>query len=297
MAIIVTCPGCHKSFSVRDEFAGRKGPCPKCKTMITIPASESKVKVHGGEAFSSGGKSATGQLVLKPIKRRENIFNPKTAAITAGSVLALFLFTWLLGALFQKHALLAYIGLILVTPPLAYAPWFFLRDTEAIEDLSRQDLFYRTGLCSVTYLVFWTAYILFAPYLAEAFGDMFSYMAWALAAIPLLVLGGLIASFMFDLEASDGFIHVAFYALLTAALFWTAGLSLEPKSDTVSVETPTTVSAGTGNASGMETSALADDSDSKKKKKKKNRKNKKEKEEPTAPPVPMKNGKPIDPRG
>ncbi len=295
MAIIVTCPGCHKSFSVRDEFGGRKGPCPKCKTMITIPMPDSKVKVHGGEAFSGGGKSATGELVLKPIKRRENIFNPKTAGIVVGSALLLFLIAWLFGALFQKYALIAYIGLILVTPPLVYAPWFFLRDTEAIEDLSRQELFRRTGLCSLVYLVFWTAYIFFAPQLVEAFGDMFSYMTLPFAAIPLLILGGLIASFMFDLEAGDGFIHVAFYALLTGALFWTAGLSLEPKSDSVLAETPDAVAVEAGNTPGTEAGAVAEDSDSKKKKKK-NRKNKKE-EEPATPPVPMKNGKPIDPRG
>lgn len=294
MAIIVTCPGCHKSFSVRDEFGGRKGPCPKCKTMITIPMPDKKVTVHGGEAFSDGGKSASGQLVLKPIKRRETIFKPKTALIVASSALVLFLLTWLLGGLLRSYGFIAYAGLILVTPALVYAPWFFLRDTEAIEELSRQDLILRTGLCSAVYLIFWTAYIFFAPQLAEAFGSMFSYLTWPFAAVPLLILGGLIASFLFDLEFGDGFVHVAFYVLLSGALFWTAGLSLVPMDERSDVPETIEVSASADAASAGAASDAQDsrNSDSKKK----GKKGRKEKEAPAAPPVPMRNGKPVDPR-
>ncbi|MBE6424946.1 MAG: hypothetical protein IJD43_05180 [Thermoguttaceae bacterium] len=298
MAIIVTCPGCHKSFSVRDEFGGRKGPCPKCKTIITIPMPEGKVKVHGGEAFSSGGTSATGQLVLKPLKRRENIFKPKTAALIAGCTLTVFLLAWLLGGIFRTSGIAAFVGLVLVTPPLVYAPWFFLRDSEAIEDLSRSELIMRTVICSGVYLAFWTAYIFFAPALADAFGSMFSYMTWPFAAIPLLIAGGLIASFLFDLEYSDGFIHIAFYAMLTGLLFWTAGLSLSPE-DAVSAQTPVSADASASmNAAGNENADAENaDSDKKSKNDKKSKKNKKgKKDEPAAPPIPMKDGKPIDPR-
>lgn len=291
MAIIVTCPGCHKSFSVRDEHGGRKGPCPKCKTVITIPMPDKTVTVHGGDAFAEGGKNAAGQLVLKPIKRRENIFKPKTAAIIAFSALVLFLLTWLLGGLFRSSGIVAFIGLILVTPPLVYAPWFFLRDSEAIEDLNRQELVVRTGICSAVYLAFWFAFAFFAPQLVEAFGSMFSYLTWPIAGIPLLVVGGLLASFVFDLEYFDGIIHAMFYAMLTGLLFWTAGLSL----------TPDYSEQGTL-ASAEEIAAQADpapvvpaaDNPEKSQKKKKGKKNKKEK--PVAPPPPMKDGKPIDPR-
>ena len=33
----VTCPGCRKSFNVKDEFAGRSGKCPACGAVLTIP--------------------------------------------------------------------------------------------------------------------------------------------------------------------------------------------------------------------------------------------------------------------
>ncbi|MHC4505476.1 MAG: outer membrane protein assembly factor BamB family protein [Planctomycetota bacterium] len=33
----VICPGCQKSFNVKDEFAGRSGKCPACGAVLTIP--------------------------------------------------------------------------------------------------------------------------------------------------------------------------------------------------------------------------------------------------------------------
>ena len=33
----VICPGCRKSFNVKDEFAGRSGKCPACGAVLTIP--------------------------------------------------------------------------------------------------------------------------------------------------------------------------------------------------------------------------------------------------------------------
>ena len=44
MAITIVCPGCHKRFSVSDNFAGQSGPCPKCKTVIKIPEKSTEVK-------------------------------------------------------------------------------------------------------------------------------------------------------------------------------------------------------------------------------------------------------------
>ncbi|MCR5164715.1 MAG: zinc-ribbon domain-containing protein [Thermoguttaceae bacterium] len=298
MAIIVTCPGCHKSFSVKDEFGGRKGPCPKCKTIITIPMPDKKVTVHGGDAFETGGTNAKGEFVLKPIKRRENIFRPKTFAIVTGSALLLFLLTWLLGGILQKFPIAAYVGLILVTPPLVYAPYFFLRDTEAIEDLSKSELITRTILCSVIYLAFWTVYLFFAPALVNVFDSLFSYMTWPFAAIPLLILGGIFASFFFDLETVDGYVHTIFYVGVTALLFWTAGLSLMPADENTS---PALEQANAAAVSAADSTPAADEATPEKGKKgKKDKKNKKSSkaqaaEEP-APPVKMNKGKPVDPR-
>ncbi|MDO4568980.1 MAG: hypothetical protein Q4D38_01185 [Planctomycetia bacterium] len=225
MAIIVTCPGCRKSFSVRDEFGGRTGPCPKCKTMITIPKAGEKVKVHGGEAFASGGKDEKGRLVLKPIKRRENKINLRNATIVVASTLALFLVTWILGTISPKNTILAYVGLILVTPPLVYAPYFFLKDAEAIENLEGRELINRVALCSAFYLFLWGGFSLVAWYTTAAFGG--ELYIWALAAAPFLFVGALLGSNCFNLEFEDGAIHFAFYLFFTVALRYLLGFAFE----------------------------------------------------------------------
>jgi hypothetical protein len=38
MPIKFSCPHCKQVLSVKDELAGRKGPCPKCKNMVSVPA-------------------------------------------------------------------------------------------------------------------------------------------------------------------------------------------------------------------------------------------------------------------
>jgi Zn-dependent protease with chaperone function len=42
MAIRVECPSCRSSFGVRDDFAGRRGKCPKCRAEIQVPGSPKK---------------------------------------------------------------------------------------------------------------------------------------------------------------------------------------------------------------------------------------------------------------
>jgi predicted Zn finger-like uncharacterized protein len=38
MPISVECPSCRSTFRVKDEFAGKRGRCPSCKAMLTVPA-------------------------------------------------------------------------------------------------------------------------------------------------------------------------------------------------------------------------------------------------------------------
>jgi len=37
--IAFNCPGCHKDFQAKDEFAGRKTKCPQCGTALLVPNS------------------------------------------------------------------------------------------------------------------------------------------------------------------------------------------------------------------------------------------------------------------
>lgn len=37
MPVIVTCPGCQKTFPIKDKYAGRKGACPHCGGPLKVP--------------------------------------------------------------------------------------------------------------------------------------------------------------------------------------------------------------------------------------------------------------------
>jgi hypothetical protein len=40
MAVSVTCPACHRTYRVADHQAGRRGLCPECGAVVTIPDEE-----------------------------------------------------------------------------------------------------------------------------------------------------------------------------------------------------------------------------------------------------------------
>ncbi len=89
MAIDVTCIKCHTRFQVSEKFAGKSGPCPKCKATIKIPELKEQVVIHAPEV--SGPTTVTGQPVFKPITRTEVRLTPPQIAIIVGSVLVVLI--------------------------------------------------------------------------------------------------------------------------------------------------------------------------------------------------------------
>ena len=147
MSILVVCPGCHKRFKVSDQYAGQKGPCPKCKAQITIPKKEEEVQVHTPTAFAEGGRSRSGELVTKPIARKRITVKPVTAAVVIGAVLIVLMVAWIGGRAELFHNMVAgAIGLLVVSPPLVYAGYTFLRDDE-LEPHRGTPLYIRTAIC------------------------------------------------------------------------------------------------------------------------------------------------------
>lgn len=214
MAIVVTCPGCRKSFSVRDEFGGRTGPCPKCKTMITIPKAGDQVKVHGGEAFGANA----GQMVLKPIKRRKETITLKTVWTVGGGVLAALLLTWLVGLICPDSCrwIVALVELVLVAPPVVYGTYYFLRDSESLKDLEGRDLWTRVGFCALGYVLLWVGFGIVSWYMTASFGG--ELWIWIIAAAPFAVVGALVSSALLEMEFGDGFLHASFFVALTVVM-------------------------------------------------------------------------------
>src|SRR5687768_2616635 len=131
MAIDVTCPSCHTRFQVSEKFAGKSGPCPKCKATIKVPDKSQEVVIHAPEV--SGPKDSKGQAVLKPIARKEvRLQTPQIVAI-AGSVVVVLIVAFVLRLQFpggNVPPLLTILGAMLLGPPLAFAAYTFLRDDE-----------------------------------------------------------------------------------------------------------------------------------------------------------------------
>lgn len=227
MAILVVCPGCKKSFNVDDKFAGKTGPCPKCKTKITIPAKQAEVKVHAPDEFSGGGKGVTGKLLLKPIARQETQLKPLMAAAIGGMVVAAV--AWALAVRFVApepdtlRYLLSGIGLLLVSPPLAVAAYTFLRDDE-LEPYRGKQLYIRAAVCAVVYMILWVLFAYVKAPLADPVSGTIPLPSWLLIAPPFFIVGTMAGKFSFDLETTNGFFHYAFYVAVTMILGVIAGM-------------------------------------------------------------------------
>lgn len=59
MTIRVRCDGCSAVMKVKDELAGAKGKCPKCKTPFVIPAADDTAPEAAATKKTSGGKDST----------------------------------------------------------------------------------------------------------------------------------------------------------------------------------------------------------------------------------------------
>jgi hypothetical protein len=221
MPISVLCPGCQARFSVSEKFAGKKGPCPKCKQIITVPeVPKDEVKIHVPEEFASGGKSAQGRPVLKPIARKETKLKAGTIAAIAGSALAVFVLAYLLrGVSDTVKGVLIFAGLMFVAPALVIAGYTFLRNDE-IEPYRGQSLWARAGLCAVVYAALWGVYAILNGY--GLIGGETYY--WFFIG-PIFIAAGAAASFAtLDLDFGSAAMHYCFFLLVTLLLRAALGL-------------------------------------------------------------------------
>jgi hypothetical protein len=230
MPISVVCPGCKARFSVSEKFAGKKGPCPKCKAVILVPnAPAEEVKIHVPEQFASGGKDSKGRAVSKPILREETKLKPAVIAAIAGAVVVAFTTAFLLRGVADKLPIIM-VGLLVVSPPLAAAGYTFLRDDEFVPYRGRT-LFVRCTLCALVYAALWGAY---AP--LPAYG-IITGEAWQWVFVaPLFITAGAAAAWAcLDLDFGSASMHYCFYVVITLMLraalglppLWSVGLATQ----------------------------------------------------------------------
>ncbi len=219
MSIPVICPGCHKRFSVSDQFAGKKGPCPRCKHLIEVPSKEQAVEVHAPEAFAEGGRGTDGKLVTKPIDRKDTKLQPVASVLVVGSILGVIAVAWMAAGLIGGNAVVRGLGLLLVSPPLALAAYTFLRNDE-LEPYRGTALCIRAAICGTVYAILWGAFAFWGQPMVTT-GEIWM---WLVVAPPLFVVGASTAMASLDMDFGSGFFHYACYVLATILLAWIAGM-------------------------------------------------------------------------
>jgi hypothetical protein len=230
MPITVVCPGCKSRFTVSDQFAGRTGPCPKCKQPIKIPEPAAKsVVIHEPDrpvATSAG----TGKAPTAPLKKRDRPVPVRAFVLTAIGALAFMGVAAMLPLLYPPEP-----GQGTVPARSTIPPWLLLTGAWAaavpavllgyaavrnreLEPYRGRPLLGRVLICATVYAALWGVRGLIP---AEQTAEMWQWFTLG----PLFVAaGGLAALATLDLEPGNAAVHFSFYVLLTALLRWLAGL-------------------------------------------------------------------------
>ncbi|QDU30149.1 hypothetical protein ETAA8_52680 [Anatilimnocola aggregata] len=223
MPIDVTCANCKTRFQVSEKFAGKKGPCPKCKTVITVPTVAQQVVVHAPEP--TGPKDSKGQAVLKPVVRTETkLSKPMIIGIVA-SVFVVLLLAFLLRLGFPggKVPLVILItGSVLLAPPLSFAAYTFLRDDE-LAPFTRQELLLRLIAPSVVYPLIWGLYWFVFTYLDINPAGNGLMLVFAIPVV--IVIGAVCAQASLELEFGAAALHYTVYLATTVLLRLILGMS------------------------------------------------------------------------
>jgi len=254
MQILVVCQSCKTRFQVSEKFAGKQGPCPKCKALITIPKLEEQVKIHAPDEYAGGGmtaaKDAKGRAVLKPISRDKTRFHPVLFISAAAGALVTLIVAFLLrdAPLLRDTAssmLILGIGAFVLAPPIVVAGYTIMRDAE-LEPYAGKWLLIRAAIVSVVYAGLWGVAALFTIFV---YPDNAEPEVWQF--IPgtaiMIVAGTLAAVATLDLEPLNAFFHYTFYLVVTVLLRIVMGLPplggvmAEQTAPTASVRAPLTV--------------------------------------------------------
>jgi hypothetical protein len=225
MSIVVVCQACKTRFQVSEKFAGKQGPCPKCKAVITIPKLDEQVKIHEPEAFAGPGgvaaKDAQGRSVLKPLARDKTKFQPVIlVAAAAGTLVALIVAFLLRGQ--EPSIWILGTGAFLLAPPIVLAGYTALRDAES-EPYRGRALWIRVAVVAAVYAALWGIAALFS---AIVFADAAPELWQLIPPTAIMIVGGTMAAMAtLDLEPINAFFHYAFYLAATVLLRVIIGLT------------------------------------------------------------------------
>ena len=222
MPIPVFCSGCKSRFTVSDKFAGRTGPCPKCKQPITIPTpAVREVTIHDptGEAAAAKGP---GRITTVPLPSLEQPVPPERIAFVGVAAACLLVVAVVVGWIFPPPAgppvWLLGTAAIAIAYPAVLVGYEAFRD-RGLEPHSGRELLLRALACAAVYAGLWAAKGMLPPDLTRDFWQ------WIYIGPPFLFAGSLAALAALELDWGQAVTHYSFYVLYTAVLRWLAGLS------------------------------------------------------------------------
>ncbi len=222
MPIQVVCASCKTRFQVSEKFAGKQGPCPKCKTVLTVPKVEEEVKIHVPDEYAGGGASAAkdskGRAVLKPLSRERTKVQPVVIFAAVAAALVTLIVAWVLGrgtAPVGHSYFVLGLGALLIAPPMAFGGYTILRDVE-FDAYSGGPLILRTAIVALVYAGLWGMYAIIA---ARIFGGESRELWQILPYVAVMIIVGSLTSLAtFDLESVNAFFHYAFFLAVTVLL-------------------------------------------------------------------------------
>ena len=228
MPIAVTCPGCLSRFTVSDKYAGKKGPCPKCKKDLVIPDKSQEVVIHAPEV---GPKDSKGVSVLKPLKRAE--FKLSKIEMAVGAVLAvvsLGLAIFARTGFAEPPWLRSAFGVLSLAFPLAWVGYSFFHDDE-LQEYSGKERSARVGICAAIFAVTWGLYWFLAYYMGNKTLADVDAVQFAIFLAVMFVVGSLGSLVAMDLDFGQALLHYSMYFATTFLLAMVAGIPMsEPMS-------------------------------------------------------------------
>jgi hypothetical protein len=220
-----------KRFSVADKFAGQKGPCPKCKTIITIPKKEDEVIIHAPNHSEAGAIGISGQHVLKTFKRKDTKFQPLLFTGVVASVLVALLIALVIRSTGPPETWLKALAAIVLGPPLAWAGYTFLRDPE-LDAYQGLPAVIRSIACGLVYALLWGLYWFlgyrFFGLGTDALKHGLEIWMMIVLVVPVFAAGTLAAYASFDLDPGSAFFNCAMYFAVTVILRLVANLPALP---------------------------------------------------------------------
>lgn len=226
MPIQVTCPSCLKRFQVSEKFAGKSGPCPNCKKTIKIPEKAEEVVIHAPE--DEGPKDRTGRSVLKPLERKETDVTRRGMLITAGAIVAaigLAVAMRLTNSDAGTPLWARVAGALLLGPPLVWAGYSFVRDSELAPYVGAE-LRNRVLILSAIFAALWLLYAFIPSYLFDLnSASEMTFLWFGIIFCVMLIAGAFASVATFELEFTSGLAHAGLYLIATLLLGLLSGIS------------------------------------------------------------------------